>query len=60
MVKYHGKLTIFSEKMTISQKIEIAKNGKFILYSFQHIPHLSCIFGEFKKNYFDACDPMYA
>ena len=33
---------ILGTKMAISQKIKIAKIGKFIFRSFQHIPHLSC------------------
>ena len=34
-------------KMTITRNIKI---WKLIFHSFQHIPHLSCKFGHFKKK----------
>ena len=41
IVKNHQKLAVLSTKMTISQKLNIAKIGILFFHSIQHIAHLS-------------------
>ena len=49
--KFIKDCQFFSTKMTISQKLKIAKIWKLILHLFQHIPHLLYKFDHFwKKN----------
>ena len=50
MVKIHRKSTIFSTKMTITQKIKIEKIWNMVLHLFKQIPHLSCKFEQFWKK----------